>query len=94
MKKILSPFAIVLLAAMTALPMVACAPKEEPAEEPATAVEEAAEEMGEAAEEMGEAAEEMGEEMEEGMEEMGEAAEEMGEEMMGEEPEAETPPDA
>lgn len=95
MKKLLSPFAIVLLVAMTALPMVACAPKEEPpAEEP---MEEAAEAMGEAAEDMGEAAEEMGEEMHEGMEEMGEAAEEMGE-AMGEEPAAEpsgeTPPDA
>ena len=91
MKKILSPFAIVLLVAMTALPMVACAPKEEPYEPETT--EEAVEEMGE---EMEEGMEEVGEEMEEGMEEMGEEMEEMGEEMEEtmEPPADEVPPDA
>jgi hypothetical protein len=88
MKRILSPFAIVLLFAVTALPMAACAPREEP--EP-----DVMEEAEDAVEEMGEAVEEMGEEMEEGMEVMGEEMEEMGEEMMDEEPPAdEVPPDA
>lgn len=88
MKKILSPFAIVLLVAMAALPMVACAPKEEPYDEPDTA-EEAVEEMGEEAEELGEEVEEgmeeMGEEMEEGVDEAGDAVDAAADEV---------PPDA